>query len=78
MKASLSEKLPFCSYLDAEHPPLCTDSHGDFICTLSLSSMLGFAASAAVLLKYGGNAFFLPLAFIVCFSTLDTTEMFLS
>lgn len=39
--------------------------------------MLGFAASAAVLLKYGGNAFFLPFAFILCFSMLSTTEMFL-
>lgn len=25
--------MPFCSYWDAEHPPLCTDSRGDLICT---------------------------------------------
>jgi len=33
MKAPSPGKKPFCSYLDAEHPPLCTDSRGDLICT---------------------------------------------
>lgn len=61
MKASLPGTLPFCSYLDAEHPLLCADSCRDCICMFLLRSLLGFAASAAaLLLEYGGNVFFFP------------------